>query len=161
MGEERRWARASATVAVVALVALTGCLATPGASSSGTATGTATGAGPPAALDSRLAGLVAADNRSAYAADSGLDYESNRTVGTAVVTGRPDGDGSVRAVVVLDANATLPEGYDFHVVASADGLVEVRVAIDDLCALAREDGVQFVRPPRTPAAAGTGGTVPS
>lgn len=154
-------------LAVVALVAFSGCLAAPStdatATTNATATespdraGTETASEPPAALDGQLAGLVTADNRTAYAEANGLDYERNRTVGTATTTGT-DASVRVRAVVVLEANATLPEGYALDVVASADELVEVRVAADDLYPLAREDGVRFVRPPRTPAAAGAGVT---
>jgi len=161
MISQGRVGRSLAAVALVALVGLSGCLATTGPSatptataSDATATATATPAEPPAALDSRLAGLVAAQNRSAYATDSGLDYESDAgTAGTA----DEGGDGRVRGVVVLEANATLPEGYDLELLARADGLVEVRVAVDDLHALASEDGVRQVRPPRTPGADATGG----
>jgi len=152
-----------AAVVLVLVVAVSGCLAASGPSpetasepneTAETAT-SQTATEPPAALDSQLAGLVIADNRTAYAEANGLDYEPNRTVGTATTTGQSDADGRVRAVVVLEANATLPEGYALEVVASADELVEVRVAVDDLEALARADGVRFVRPPRTPVSAGT------
>ena len=166
-GGARRAARLTRTVAAVALVvlvALSGCLTASGpsadtASGTATATETETPATTPAALDSQLAGLVAADNRTAYAEASGLDYDAGATAGTAGTTAQGDTDGRVRAVVVLDANATLPGGYDLSVVARADELVEVRVAVDDLSALAREDGVRLVRPPQTPAAGGTGGAV--
>ena len=139
---------------LVVLVTLSGCL-TASRPAPATASGTATETETPAALDSQLAGLVAADNRTAYAEANGLDYDA----GAATTAGQSEADGRVRAVVVLETNATLPEGYDLGVVASADNLVEVRVAVDDLPALARDDGVQLVRPPRTPAAGGTGGTV--
>jgi hypothetical protein len=148
------------TAVVIALVALAGCLTTPATDPTETESpergATETTSEVPAALDSQLAGLVTADNRSAYAAATGLEYE--RETGSAGTAATDSADGRVRVVLVLAANATVPEGDNLTVVASANGLVEATVHVGDLYSLARAGGIRVVRPPRTPAADGIGGT---
>ncbi len=125
------------TAVVIALVALAGCLTTPATDPTETESpergATETTSEVPAALDSQLAGLVTADNRSAYAAATGLEYE--RGTGSAGTAATDSADGRVRVV-----------------------LVEATVHVGDLYSLARAGGIRVVRPPRTPAADGIGGT---
>lgn len=125
------------TAVVIALVALAGCLTTPATDPTETESpergATETTSEVPAALDSQLAGLVTADNRSAYAAATGLEYECG--TGSAGTAATDSADGRVRVV-----------------------LVEATVHVGDLYSLARAGGIRVVRPPRTPAADGIGGT---
>lgn len=87
-------------------------------------------------LDSRLVGLVDAENRTRYADEHDLRV----------------GNGSVLVVVELRENRSLPTSFDLDVDARHDRLVQVWTPIDRLVALAEHDDVSFVRPPREPVA---------
>lgn len=151
----------------VRVAGLSGCLGghpTTEAGSSGTGErdGTGTGTATPSAerrpvtvdadarerLDDTLVGLVEADDRSAYADREGLTYD----------------EGRVLVVVELRGGADPPSSPPFDATARHGSLVEGRVAVEALPALATADGVASVRPPQTPvkhdpsAALGRGGT---
>ena len=87
-------------------------------------------------LDGRLVGLVEAGDRTAYADDHDLRYD----------------DGRVLVVVELESGADLPPSPSVDATARRGSLVEGRVAVTDLTALATAGGVRYVRPPRAPAA---------
>lgn len=87
-----------------------------------------------AGMESRLAGLVAADDRAAYAAEHGLDY----------------GDGRVAVVVTLADGATFPEGHGAAVDLAHERTVQANVPVDELDSLAAHGNVTYVRLPREP-----------
>lgn len=89
---------------------------------------------PPEALDSRLYGLVTAENRSAYASDHDLRFEN----------------GSVLAVVELRPNRTLPAGFVMRVRARSGNLVQAEVPVCGLVPISEHRNVSFVRPPVEP-----------
>jgi hypothetical protein len=85
-----------------------------------------------------LPGLLAADDRAAFAADHGLEYR----------------DGAVSVVIRLEPGADLPEEYVVSVTTRRDGIVFAFVAVDDLEPLASDERVRLVGPPSEPAATG-------
>lgn len=89
---------------------------------------------PPEALDSRLYGLVTAENRSVYASNHSLRFEN----------------GSVLAVIELRPNRTLPTGFDGRVRARYDNLVQSEIPVCDLVPISEHRNVSFVRPPAEP-----------
>lgn len=129
-----------ATVAVLLLVVGAGCATIPGPTGTTASTTTppsattTTTTNMPDALDSRLAGLYSAENRTEYADTHGLEYD----------------DGQVEVVVELASGADLPDGYDVTVTARHDELVQAWVDVDDLPGIASDEDVGFVRPPHTP-----------
>lgn len=90
-------------------------------------------------LDDRLVGLVEADDRSAYADSAELAYD----------------DGRVLVVVELRTGSDLPATPPVNVENRHESLVEGRVAVDDLPALATAEAVEYVRPTRAPTTHGT------
>lgn len=102
-----------------------------------------TGDGTRSRLDGRLAGLLDASDRAAYAADHGLTYD----------------EGSVLVVVELESGAEMPPSPPVAEATRHGSLVVGRVAVDDLSALATAEGVQYVRPPQAPVAADAVGRV--
>jgi hypothetical protein len=87
-------------------------------------------------LDSRLVGLLTADNRTAYADSHDLDLRND----------------SVLVVLELRPNRSLPTEFDVTVRARHENLVQARVPLDSLVTLAEHPNVSYVRPPREPAA---------
>jgi hypothetical protein len=87
-------------------------------------------------LDSRLVGLLDAENRTRYADERDLRVRN----------------GSVLVVVELRENRSLPSEFDLDVTARHDRLVQAWTPIDRLAALAAHENVSFVRPPREPVA---------
>jgi len=85
-------------------------------------------------LDSRLYGLVVADDRSDYADREGLIYENN----------------SVQVVIELEPGASLPTRGDIVVELRHDNLVQGFVSVEALIPLARDNNVSAVRPPTEP-----------
>lgn len=86
-------------------------------------------------LDSRLVGLLNAENRTDYAASRDLDLRN----------------GSVLVVVELRPNRSLPPDFDADVRARHENLVQAWVPLDELGVLADHANVRFVRPPHEPA----------
>lgn len=86
----------------------------------------------PAALESRLYGLVTAENRTAYADSRRLDLRN----------------GSVRVVVELRDGAELPASFDLTVESRYERLVQVFAPVDGLVPLADHGNVSYVRTPR-------------
>ncbi len=121
-------------------VGIAGCTDTPSADTTGTETPTRSTTIPDA-LDDTLVGLYQAENRTDYAATHDLMYA----------------DGRVDVVMVLTDGGNLPTGYDLTVTAHHDHLIQARARVSDLPALAQEDGVRYVRPPRTGTADGASG----
>jgi len=140
--------------AVLALVAIAGCGGTPPGTPTSTETGPASpgmGGSPtvtvtdtptpdatatvsmtrPPALESVLYRLVNADNRTAFAKEHGLELNDSR----------------VLVVVELEANRSLPSGYDVTVTTRFENEVQAYVGISDLVSLADSDSVRVVRPP--------------
>jgi hypothetical protein len=85
-----------------------------------------------------LESLTSADDPAEYARTHGIDYRN----------------GSVRVVVELPADSSLPTGYDVEVEATyTEGetkLVQAFVPADQLRALAAEEPVERVRTPLRP-----------
>lgn len=88
----------------------------------------------PAALESRLYGLVTAENRTAYAAARGLDLRN----------------GSVLVVVELRPGRELPASFDVTVRSRYENLVQAFVPVGDLVPIAEHGNVSFVRTPHEP-----------
>lgn len=86
----------------------------------------------PDALESRLYGLVVAENRSAYAAARDLRLRN----------------GSVHVVVELHEGKPLPREFDLDVRTTYENLVRAFVPVDDLVPVAEHGNVSFVRTPR-------------
>lgn len=93
-------------------------------------------------IDSALAGLVQADNRSRYAASHGLDFK----------------DGRVLVVIELTSNGSIPAEYDVrieHRVTVEDGvLVQAYLDVDAIGSLVREPDVRAIRVPESPSTVG-------
>jgi len=88
----------------------------------------------PPALDPQLYQLVIADNRSDYAEQQGLAYRN----------------GSVQAVIELETDASLPEGFAVVVELRHDRLIQGYVPVESLVPLANHGNVSAVRPPNEP-----------
>lgn len=88
----------------------------------------------PEALESRLYGLVTAENRTAYAADRELSLR----------------DGRVLVEIGLRDGAALPAGIDLEETARHDDLVEGYVPVCQLVPLADAEGITYVQSPRRP-----------
>lgn len=86
----------------------------------------------PDALESRLYGLVVAENRSAYAEARDLRLRN----------------GSALVVVELHEGAAPPREFDLDVRTRYENLVRAFVPVDDLVPLAEHENVSFVRTPR-------------
>jgi hypothetical protein len=84
------------------------------------------------ALESVLVRLIAAENRTAFAADHDLRLR----------------DGKVLVVIELVEGESIPGGFEVDVTSSHDELVQAYVPIDELSALAEHRNVSFVRTPR-------------
>lgn len=86
----------------------------------------------PDALESSLYGLVAAENRTAYAETWDLTFRN----------------GSVEVVVELRDGRQLPDEFDGSVQSRYENLVQATVSVDELVALSEHENVSFVRSPR-------------
>lgn len=95
-----------------------------------------TGDGARSRLDGRLAGLLDATDRAAYAADHDVTYDGGR----------------VFVVVELESGAEMPPSPPVAEAMRHGSLVAGRVAVDDLPALTTAEGVRYVRPPQAPVA---------
>jgi hypothetical protein len=94
-------------------------------------------------LDPTLEQLVEADDPAAYAETHGLAYRN----------------GSVRVVIELGPNATVPDDYDIDIEQEYRGpqqtLVQAYVPLQQLRPLAADPAVDYVRPPERGVADGT------
>lgn len=88
----------------------------------------------PSPLASPLPGLVAAEDRAAYAREHDLEYR----------------DGTVMVEVEIVAGGEPPDQYLFTVISEGDRTVVAYVAVEDLVDLALDDSVRIVRPPAEP-----------
>lgn len=86
----------------------------------------------PAGLESVLAGLVAADDRTAYADERGLALRND----------------SVEVTIELEDGADVPPGFDVSVVTRFEDLVQAFVPVCALVPLSEHGNVSFVRSPR-------------
>lgn len=85
-------------------------------------------------LESRLVGLVNAENRLVYAAEHGLELRNGR----------------ILVVVELEPGREFPSGFDAQVRSRFENLVSASVPVDQLPPLAEHENVSFVRTPRRP-----------
>lgn len=88
-------------------------------------------------LDPTLEQLVDADDPAAYAETHGLAYRN----------------GSVRVVIELGPNATVPDEYELHIEQEYRGpqqtLIQAYVPLQQLRPLAADPAVDYVRPPKS------------
>jgi hypothetical protein len=88
----------------------------------------------PSPLSESLRGLVAAEDRAAYAEEHSIDYR----------------DGSVKVFGELDGADEPPDAYVAELVGQYEGTFVAWVAVEDLVDLALHDGVRIVRRPPEP-----------
>lgn len=108
-----------------------------------TSDGAGSGDGTRSRLDERLAGLVDATDRAAYAAAHDVAYDGER----------------VLVVVELESGAEMPPSPPVAEATRRGSLVAGRVAVDDLRVLATAEGVRYVRPPEASVSADAVGRV--
>ena len=77
--------------------------------------------------------LVAAGDRSAVAADHGIEYD--------------DTNHTARVAIELEPDAELPDKYRLDTISSYEGRVVATVHIDDLVPLAMDDAVRQIKNP--------------